>query len=194
MPDTQSASEVRVAANGDIHYAYAGASPPVTPTETLGAAFRTLGLADEDGVTFSDEKTVEDIKAWQRFYPVRKIVTERMASVQVNLLQWNGDTVQAAFGGGTVTEPVPNVFKYTPPSPEDLEEVVVVVDWRDGDYHYRLVMPRALSTETVETNLTRTDAAKLPVTFSVLGDDEGDEDPWYILTDDPAFDPAAIGS
>jgi hypothetical protein len=63
-----------------------------------------------------------------------------------------------------------------------------VIDWNDGDKQYRLVCARVVATESVETNIVRTGAADLPITFSVMEDDN--QVTWYLVSDDPALEPA----
>jgi hypothetical protein len=124
--------------------------------------------------------------AWQEFYPARKLISAREGMVSFNLLQWNRYTVQLAFGGGTVTEGTSGEYTYSPPSPETIDYRSVVIEWQDGAKDYRLVIPKAMVTENVETNLVRTEAAVLPITLSIVG--VSGNDPWYLLTDDPSFD------
>lgn len=185
---TKSVDEIVVGANGSLWVAPVGTAAPATEVAVPGAGWVDLGYASEDGVTLTDSKTFEAIPVWQLFYAARRIVTERDLAVAFVLRQWNPDTVALAFGGGTVSAPSAGHFKYVPPSPEELDERSLMVDWVDGTKNYRLIIPRGIVTENVETNLVRTGAADLPITFSLLGDDSGD--PWYLLTNDPVFDPA----
>jgi hypothetical protein len=182
----QDATEVVVGQNGDVFVAPVGTTLPADVDDPLNAAFsEALGFTSEDGVTATDGKTTENIGAWQSFYPLRVLVTEREFTAAFVLRQWNRDTVSLAFGGGTFTA-TGQYVKYTPPSPEELDERVLVVDWQDGDELYRLVVPRCIVSENVETQITRTAAADLPITMSVLAPAEGD-DPWFIYTSDPRF-------
>jgi hypothetical protein len=177
--------EIVVGQNGEIYTAPTGTAAPTTEVSALNAAFVDLGYASEDGVTLSDGKTVENVGVWQSFYPARRIVTAREFNVTFALRQWNKDTVELAFGG-TVTEPSSGHFKFSPPAPEDLDIRAVVVDWRDGDRNFRLYIPKAIITESVESNINRGSASDLPVTLSVLAE-EGDGDPWNIFTDDESW-------
>lgn len=185
---TKDPNEIVVGANGSVYVAPVGSTEPATISAALDAAFIELGYTDEDGVTFSDGKTIEDIRVWQSFYPVRKLVTERESSVSFNLMQWNKTTVPLAFGGGAVTEDAVGEYRYTPPAPETLDERAMIVEWLDGLYTYRLVIPRGTVEDAVETELVRTNAAALPITFGVTGVEGNDA--WYLLTDDPELNPA----
>lgn len=183
---TQTAEEVRVGSNGQIYIADEGTTQPASVSASLDAAFSTaLGFVSEDGVTVTDGKDTTDIGAWQSFYPVRILVNARTFTAAFALRQWNRDTIALAFGGGTFTDLGGGGTMYQPPDPSELDINVAVIDWQDGTINYRLVMPRTLVTENVESNLTRTAAADLAITLSVLAPAEGD-DPWYLLSDDPA--------
>lgn len=179
------ADEIVVAANGTVRVAPVGSTQPTNPTSAPVAAWVDLGYVTEDGATFTDSKEIEDVLAWQSFYPVRKIVTAKEATLAFSLRQWNEATVKLAFGGGTITNPSLGVWKFVPPDPETLDERALMLDWQDGDKNYRLIFPKGLVTEAVETQLVRTGSAELPITFSAVpatGDDA-----YILLTDDIAF-------
>lgn len=182
---TKNPDEIVVGQNGELYTAPAGTTMPTTEVAALDPAFVDLGYTSEDGVTLSDGKTLENIGVWQSFYPGRRLVTAREFNVSTILRQWNKGTVELAFGG-TITDEGGGTFKLTPPAPEDLDLRALVVDWRDGTKTYRLVVPRCIIAETVESQINRSAAADLPITVSVLAE-EGDDDPWNIYTDDPSW-------
>lgn len=187
----QNADELVVAAKGDISIAPVGTTLP-TDLGDLDAAFVVLGYTSDEGVTFSYSESREDIPAWQKATPVRRIVTARGLSTAYQLLQWNRDTFALAFGGGEWSEPTSGVFRYDPPDEDDaLAEYVQVIDFRDGERHSRVVIEKGGVTEDVESNLVRTGAALLPVTFAALASDDEERPPWYFLGDDPAFEEAS---
>lgn len=182
----QDSAQIRVAADGEIHVAPLATTAPTDPSAAYAAGWIDLGYATEDGVTMTAEAEIEEIRVWQEFYPARHIITARSLEVSFTLRQWNYQTIPLAFGGGTVSEPSAGVFKWVPPSPETLDERELGITWRDGSYDYRLIIPKGRVTGAVETQLTRGDAANLPVTFAAVG--TTGVDVAYILTDDPAFD------
>jgi len=183
---TLDATELVVGASGHIYVAPTGSAEPANVSSVLDAAYAELGYATEEGVKASDGKTTNNIMAWQSFYPLITLVTEREFLVGFTLQQWNRDTVALAFGGGSFVDQGGGMTKYVPPPPETLDERICVVDWEYGDEDYRLVVPRCQVSETVETNLTRSDTAQLPVTLSVLAPAAG-SDPWYWLTNAEQF-------
>lgn len=178
------ADQIVVGQNGEIFTAPETASLPANESTALNAVFRELGYASEDGVTLTDSRTLEDIRVWQSFYPVRRITTERLFTVAFVAVQWNQAVLETAFGA-EVEHLGSGHYKLHAPAPEALDIRSVIVDWHDGDKDYRLVVPRAIIAETVEARIARNAAAQLPLTLSVLAEEGGE--PWYILSNDPAL-------
>ena len=186
-------SEIVVGANGSIYVAPVGSPLPASIDDPLDdSAWVDLGYASEDGVTWTDGRSLFEVMVWQSFYAARRGVESREGSAAFQLMQWNGENVKLAWGGGDITADAEGAYRYTPPSPEDLDERALCVEWSDGSKDYRLVLPRGNVSENVETNLVRTEAAALPITFSLLGSDGAD--PWFFQTNDPAFADAVAGS
>jgi hypothetical protein len=182
--------EILIGANGSIRVAPVGNTEPANIAAAWPAGWVDLGFASEDGVKVTDSKGLGQVDVWQSFYPARRFVTDRDMHAAFVLRQWNIPNVKLAFGGGTVTEDVADSghFRYVPPDPEDLDEHALGIQWADGAKNYRLIIPRGIVTEDVETTLARSAPADLPITFGITAQD-GDV-PWFLLTDDPAFDPA----
>jgi hypothetical protein len=182
------AANILVGAGGSIYVGPVGATLPTDLTSPLDGSFTDVGYISEDGITLSASTDVTDIGAFQSLLPVRKIVTGRNFDLSFTLREWQEQTLVLAFGGGEVSETTSGVYRYDPPAAGDaLYERAMVVEWRDGDKNYRLVINRGTVSEAVETSITRTNAADLPITFSVL-DDDGDT--YFLLTDDPAMEPS----
>lgn len=181
----QNTDEIRIAPQGDIYVAPVGTTAPADEDAAWPAGWTNLGLTTEDGVGLADSKTLVLIRAWQLFYPARRAINERDFSIKFGLLQWNKQTVSLAFGGTTTTTPSAGHYKVAPPSPSQIDYRAVGVEWADGSLHYRLIMPKALNAETVETMLKRANESVLPITMGLVG--VAGQDPWYVLTDDPAF-------
>lgn len=183
--------EILIGANGAIRVAPVGTALPADIAAAWPAGWVDLGFAGDDGVKVTDSKGVGQVDVWQSFYPARRFITDRDLHAEFVLRQWNLVNVELAFGGGTVTEDTPDSghFRYVPPDPEFIDERALGVDWADGIRNYRLILPRGMVTDNVETTLARKAPADLPINFGILGVDG--QAPWILLTDDPAFDPAA---
>lgn len=189
----QDASEVVVGADGAFYTApySAATSLPENIATAIPGAFNEHGFLSEDGVTFRDGKEVEGIPAWQSFYDLRKVISAKSSGIECVLRQFNPDNAMLAFGGGDV-DVTGGVAIYTPPTPEEIAEVHAVVEWEDGDYTFRLVLPRAMASDDVESELVRTAALDLPLTLEatpagkpVAGDPS--TFPFYIVSDHPAW-------
>jgi hypothetical protein len=187
----QDASRIRVFSGGDLYVAPYGTPLPESTDDALDPAFQAVGFVTSDGVTFTSGSEVEDITSWQSSTPTRRVVVSRSYAVAAQLQQQDDINYATAFGGGDWTEPSPGVFRYDPPADTDaLAEYSLVADGHDGDVHQRAVVLRATVEGEVETTWVRNGAAILPLTFTALTPDDADR-PWYFLTNDPAFDPAA---
>lgn len=185
---TRNALETVVAANGRVFISEDDS--PTLPTDidaALSGDFLELGAITEDGSRLRSNTSWKTFGAWHTRFPFRKVRETREATAAFVLRQWNRENFILANGGGTVTTTA-NGFKYTPPdesAPEDLR--ALIISWEDGDKHYRVVFPRGMVSEGFEVDLTLTDLSNIPITFEAQPEDDGDE-PWYLLTDDPAFD------
>lgn len=106
---TQTATEFVVAGSGSVNVAPLGtASPsdPVTPYASIDPAWKEAGFTTEAGVKVHDGKTVYEIKSWQSFYAVRRVITAREFTLAFGLQQWNEVNVPLAFGGGAISTPI----------------------------------------------------------------------------------------
>lgn len=199
---SQNKEEIVVALDGSVNLAPVS-DDLVLPEDLdpLTTDFSDFGYQSSDGVAFSVTPSVTDIEAWQSATPVRKIVTARALSLKFTALQWNVSTFAAAYGGGAWTEidppsppDTPGLYRYDPPADEDdLVDYAGVVDFVDGDKHYRLVVKQSNITDSVDTNLARSGAAVIPITINAVTPD-GEDKSWYLLSDDPAVQPEAVSS
>jgi hypothetical protein len=188
---TQSAEDVVIGANGSVSTAPFGTTLPTDVDTALHAAFIEHGFVSEDGVTFRDDKEVEGIPAWQSFYDIRKVVSAKSSGIEYVLRQYTPDNLKLAYGGGDI-EVAGGVATYTPPVPGELDDRSQVVEWIDGDYTWRLVVPKGIATGEVESQLVRTAAADLPIAFEATPEGAptpGDPEtfPFYIVSDHPAW-------
>lgn len=173
-------TQLNVFGTGSIFVGVSGvATLPTDINDVLGAGWSEIGYTDDKGVQFEDAKTIQDIHVWQQYYPGRKIVSARSSFVKFAMAQWSRSSFSLAFGGTWST--TTNGWKFSPPAPGTLDVRSVVVDLVDGSLHRRFVLPKAIVSDKVDANFTRTDAAWLPVQLDVIGTDG--LDPWYALTD-----------
>lgn len=182
--------EILIAGTGTLWTAPEGTELPQFLSEALDPAFVQHGYITEDGAKFTDAKTVEEVRAWQAFYPVRKFLNGRTGMLEFTLMQWNEENLVLAYGGGGIIEPQVGEFRYEPPEPDEVNIRAVVLDMSDGDRNFRFVAGRTFVTSDIESTFAKSGPGLLPITLEVL-DDADNVKPWRYDTDDPAFAPAA---
>jgi hypothetical protein len=191
------ANQIVVAQMARVWLAPIGTAAPAGPGVVMPTGWREVGLFTPDSLQWSTDPSFEEVRSHQSNYPTRRFQTEDAASMQVDLQQWNGDNFSAVYGGGTIVEvaavtgppAVPLHYKYSPPGIGGRSGVEACIEITDGSKHYRRLIPKCEQNEGVEQNFQKTSESTLPLRLSVLGSDIGD--PWYDLTDDAAFAPAA---
>lgn len=174
-----------------------GTAAPGGPASVMPVGWRDVGLFTPDSLGFTTDPSFEQIRSHQSNYPTRTIQTEDAANASVDLQEWTADNFKSVFGGGdVVTVPaavgppaIPEHFRFSPPQVGGRSSVAACIEIIDGTKHYRRVIPRCEQNEGVEQSFQRASESTLPLRLTVLGADIGD--PFYDLTDDPAFDPAA---
>lgn len=188
MAASNDAANVVIGANGTVWVGPTDASAPTdvsTDMETVDPDFQALGFISEQGANFTDTKTVLEVMAWQSLFVIARRITARNLELAFAAREWNGNTVRLAFGGGDIADLGGGEFSYSPPAPEDIDERSMVLEWEDGDKHYRLYVPVGMVTSNTQTTLARTAPSDLPITFSATND--GSSDIYTLFTDDPAF-------
>lgn len=183
MPQTT--DDIRVGANSHLFVAPVGTAEPATIAAAMPAGWVDIGYTDENGFKVTDTKTVTPIPVAQLFYAARRIISARDFSLDFVLRQFDAESVKLGFGGGAITLDGAGEYRYTPPSPEFIDERAMCAEFLDGAFTYRFIIPRGLVTNNVVSEFTRTKAADLPITFSLIGQDN--VEPWLILTDDGSF-------
>jgi hypothetical protein len=174
---------ITVGANGSVYLGPVGTTMPTTIAASWDAAFSDVGYLNEDGVTIQRARSIEARRAWQSFFPVRRIATEMDLIVSFTMIEFKKSNVQTALEGTIAT--ATGVHTFTPNDPEDIAEKALGVEWRDGAYTFRLTVPKVLSTEDIEFSLRRSEESGLPLTLGIIGTDA--VQPYSIFTDHPAW-------
>lgn len=179
--------EVRVFGSQHVYTAPVGTAFPADITEEIDPADWTeLGYTSPEGPRFSFGRDIYRVMSSQSFDPLRMVVTALPKTVAFDLLQWNGENLTLALGGGTVTEPSPGAFLYEPPDESEIEERAMIVEGVDGEYTYRFCYRKAANEGGVEFAFVRSAESRFPVTMTVLAADDA-EKPFDIQSDDPAI-------
>jgi hypothetical protein len=185
------ASRLVVPQMARVYLAPVGTAAPADPVIAPATAWREVGYFTPDSLQMATDPSFESAQAHQSAYPIRRWQTTDSATIQVNLQEWSGDNFKAVYGGGTITTVTgpPLHYKFVPPAIGGRSEIAAMIEIIDGTKHYRRIVPKAMQIEGVEQSFDRTNESTLPLRLTVIGSDTAD--PWYDLTDDPAFAPAA---
>ncbi|RLU86267.1 hypothetical protein CTZ27_25150 [Streptomyces griseocarneus] len=187
--------EIVVPARTRVWLAPVGTAAPADAAVEMPAGWKSVGLTTEDSLKFKEEPNFESVKSAQTDFPSRTFQTSDAATLEVDLQQWSGTNFTSVFGGGTITEIASATegkakhFRFTPPPIGGRSEIAAVIEVIDGAKAYRYIFPRTMQMEGVETELQKSKEAVLPLRLAVQGGDNSDA--WYLLTNDPAFAPAA---
>jgi hypothetical protein len=185
------AQKILVGTGGIVMVGLSTATAPADSDAPLTTGWTDIGYTSEDGLTFRYGAGSDGVPVWQSAMPVRYIKTEIEAQVEIAFMEFKGDALIAAFGGGTLVAGTPPEMKYNFPLGSDaLLERKLAIGWTDKGYDYRLYVPRATLDGATEIQVLRTEATTIPVTFNML-DPGGVNPPAILFTEDPGFDPAS---
>jgi hypothetical protein len=180
-------TETIIAGSGQVYVAPVGTALPAAENTALNSAFAGLGYHTEDGVSVNQSREVIKHRAWQTKADIRRTSESEGFQVTFALEQWNEESVVLAFGGGAVSSPSANKYKYTPPTAAAAEyERSLICDVIDGSTILRFVIPKGTPVEGVETQFTRSQMGVLSVTFEAMEPDDGTPQ-WHLLTNSAAF-------
>ena len=192
------ATRIVVAQMARVWLAAVGTPAPGDPVMAMPTGWKEVGLFTPDSLGWATDPSFEEVRSHQSNYPTRRFQTEDAATAEVDLQEWSGENFKSVYGGGTVVE-VPAVpgatpptilhYKFTPPPVGGRSNVAACIELIDGLKHYRRIVPVCTQNEGVAQSFEKTSESTLPLRLAVLGSDIGD--PFYDLTDDEAFEPAA---
>jgi hypothetical protein len=91
------ANNVVVGITGAIYAGPTTATAPTSSTATL-TGFTELGYAGPDGVSFTIDRSTNQIRGWQNADLLREIVTEGTATYSFMLLETNQEVLETYFG------------------------------------------------------------------------------------------------
>jgi len=89
--------------SGAVHTAAVGTTAPTDATSTLGSSWTDSGYVDENGVSFSQDRSTTNIKDWSGA-TIRTLLDEFNGTVQYTEAQTNYETMCRMVGASNVTK------------------------------------------------------------------------------------------
>lgn len=156
-----------------------GALTAAAPTTATGAltGFTAAGYIGEDGVTETNERSTEAIRAWGGD-TVKRVQTEHNVSYQFTFLETlNADVLKAVYGDANVTTTAATVSTGTlhkvKVNGATLPHKSYVFELKDGDAKIRIYVPDGQITEVGDITYSDSEVIGYQVTvecFAVGGD------------------------
>lgn len=158
---------------------------PTTATAALDESFMDLGYVSDDGVTNSQERSTEEIKAWGGDV-VLNPQTEKKDTFKFVLIEsLNADVVKTVYGDTNVEVNVgTNLPTTVKANAKELPYSSWVIDTiMTGDVLHRIVVPNGKITETGETVYKDNEAIGYEVTLTAYPDSDGNSHYEYYGTE-----------
>jgi len=95
------ADNVVVGVTGKVYSGPTTSTAPTSSTSTL-TGFTELGYVSTDGVSFTVDKSTNQIRAWQNADLVRESITEGTVTYAFTLLETTEETIALYFGSAVV--------------------------------------------------------------------------------------------
>ena len=177
-------------ATGGILIGSLTATAPTTAVSAL-TGFTAAGYIGEDGVTESNERSTDRIRAWGGD-TVKVVQTEHNVTYQFTFLETlNADVLKAVYGEDNVTTTAAGVSTGT------LHEVAIngstlphksyVFEVKDGDAEIRIYVPDGQITEVGEVTYSDSEVVGYQVTVEAFADELGNKA--YKFLDNGIFAP-----
>lgn len=157
-------------ASGGILVSPLGTPFPTTIDALLAgpnAAWVDLGLATDAGPRFSYGVTVKKTMSWQEFYATREDITDRPTKVEVDLQQFNEESIGLGLGGAVVHSAGTGIG-IVPAGVTFKDERQLIVYATDGDRTIAQCFRRVLNTKEFAFAHPREDISTLPLGFDLM--------------------------
>ena len=167
---------------GAIFRAPKGTTLPTSATEALDPAFKDIGYVSEDGVTNSNSRESEEIKAWggTTVLSSQTSVTDTWAAQFIESI--NVEVLKMVFGEDNVTGDIDTGIVVTVNGAEAAEAAYVFDMVLKGGVLKRVVLPCAKMSELGDTVYKDDEAIAYDVTLSAMPDESENLHYEYIVT------------
>lgn len=171
---TMNAAEVGIGAaavTGAIWVAPQGTALPTDASTALASAYNLLGFTSDAGVTISESRTNQAIRAWEGRTEVYNAVTEYTESVSFTPIQLNADVAKLTWGNDNVVVTTNKLtVKHTA---EALSPVVIVIETVPRDNIVKRYCGTFQLTERGDATLDGTQVEGRELTFNAIADSNG---------------------
>lgn len=169
------AAEVTVGsakATGAIFVAPQATALPTDASATLPAAWTLLGFTSEAGVTITESRSTQPIRAWEGKIEVYNVVTEYTESVSFTPIQCNEDVAKLTWGEGNVVVGTGGKLtaKHTAAT---LEPVAVVIETAPREGIVKRYCCKAQLTSRGDLVMDGSNPDGRQLTFNAIGDTNG---------------------
>lgn len=170
------------ATGGAVFFAATTASLPTDATTTL-VGFTGLGYVSEDGVTNSDSKGYESIKAWGGD-TVHMFASEHSDTFQMTLIEaMDINVLKLVYGAANVSGTLSTGIAIESNASED-GNYAFVIDMIFNGALKRVVIPNGKVTEVGDITYRDSEAVGYEITITAMPDDSGNTHYEYIVEDE----------
>lgn len=166
---------------GSAYRAPLGSKLPVSATEALDPAFKSLGYISEDGLTNANSPASDKIKAWGGD-TVLNYQTEKPDTFKFNMIEaLNLEVLKAVYGDDNVSGDLTAGIHVKANSTEQVECCWVFDMVMKGNVAKRIVVPCASVTAVEEIVYKDNGAVGYNTTISAVPDEGGDTHHEYMI-------------
>lgn len=181
MSETSNVTAAKPKVGGGIYSAPLGTAVPTDATTALNQAFKNLGYVSENGVTNSDERSTDDIKAWGGD-TVNTVQTEKKDTFTYTLIEaLNVDVLKEVYGDSNVSGELATGITIKSNSTQLSPHSIVIETVLTDNALKRIVLPNAKVTEVGEITYGDSDNVGYETTVTCYPDAQGNTHYEYII-------------